>query len=249
MKMPDTLDNIANSYEYPLLFATVSGAHLYGFPSVDSDYDLRGVHILPLSEIVGLDTGPETIEVNNMDDGLEIDLVTHDIKKFFSLMLKNNGYVLEQLYSPITVKSSNHHKELKSIANDCITKFHSKHYLGFANKQWQMFEESGRVKPLLYVYRVILTGINLMQTGKIEANLVNLNQEFNLSFIAELIERKTTAEKVKLENDSVEFHKTQFNKLMAKLEDAAERTSLPREPKARQALDALLRTIRIDGVQ
>jgi predicted nucleotidyltransferase len=34
---------------YPLLFATVSGAHLYGFPSPDSDYDIRGVHVLPVS--------------------------------------------------------------------------------------------------------------------------------------------------------------------------------------------------------
>ncbi len=30
---------------YPLLFITISGAHLYGFPSPDSDYDLRGVHL------------------------------------------------------------------------------------------------------------------------------------------------------------------------------------------------------------
>lgn len=29
----------------PLLFATVSGAHLYGFPSRDSDVDLRGAHL------------------------------------------------------------------------------------------------------------------------------------------------------------------------------------------------------------
>ena len=43
---------------YPLIFATISGAHLYGFPSPDSDFDLRGVHILPLKEVVGLQTGP-----------------------------------------------------------------------------------------------------------------------------------------------------------------------------------------------
>ena len=42
-------------HPYPLLFATVSGAHLYGFPSPDSDYDLRGVHVLPLTEVIGLD--------------------------------------------------------------------------------------------------------------------------------------------------------------------------------------------------
>ena len=42
------LEPIVASQPYPLLFATISGAHLYGFPSPDSDFDLRGVHILPL---------------------------------------------------------------------------------------------------------------------------------------------------------------------------------------------------------
>ena len=50
------------SHPYPLLFATVSGAHLYGFPSPDSDYDLRGAHILSAKESVGLLSKRETIE-------------------------------------------------------------------------------------------------------------------------------------------------------------------------------------------
>jgi len=41
------LHPIAVAQPYPLLFVTISGAHLYGFPSPDSDYDLRGVHALP----------------------------------------------------------------------------------------------------------------------------------------------------------------------------------------------------------
>ncbi|MFE0248832.1 DNA polymerase beta superfamily protein [[Kitasatospora] papulosa] len=44
----------------PLLFATVSGAHLYGFPSRDSDVDLRGVHVLPAEDLVGLRPPEET---------------------------------------------------------------------------------------------------------------------------------------------------------------------------------------------
>ncbi|WP_241760418.1 DNA polymerase beta superfamily protein, partial [Anaplasma marginale] len=76
----------------------MSGAHLYGFPSPDSDFDLRGVHILPVKETIGLNEIRETIEVNKIQDNLEIDLVTHDAKKFFNLLLKRNGYVLEQLY-------------------------------------------------------------------------------------------------------------------------------------------------------
>ena len=42
------------------------------------------------------------------------------------------------------------------------------------------------MKPLLYVYRVLLTGIHLMRTGELEANLVTLNQDFRLPCIPEL---------------------------------------------------------------
>ena len=58
----DKLMTHVEQHPYPLMFATISGAHLYGFPSPDSDYDLRGVHLLPLEQVVGLDTGEETVE-------------------------------------------------------------------------------------------------------------------------------------------------------------------------------------------
>ena len=159
-------------HPYPLVFATISGAHLYGFPSPDSDFDLRGVHVLPLKEVVGLHIGPETVEKSSVQDGIEIDLVTHDAKKFFSLLLKKNGYVLEQVFSPLVVHTTPEHAELKEIAAQCITRHHAYHYLGFAETQWKLFEKENppRVKPLLYVYRVLLTGIHLMQTGVIEAD-------------------------------------------------------------------------------
>src|SRR5882672_2134620 len=190
-------------HPYPLLFATISCAHLYGFPSPDSDFDLRGVHLLPLKEVVGLKIGHETIEKSGIHDGLEIDLVTHDAKKFFELMLKKNGYVLEQVFSPLIVHTTPEHVELKEIAKDCITKHHAHHYLGFAETQWKLFEKENppRVKPLLYVYRVLLTGIHLMRTGIVEANLLNLNTEFRLPYIAELVARKLAGpEKSKLED-------------------------------------------------
>src|SRR3982751_5075030 len=99
---------------YPLLFVTISGAHLYGFPSPDSDFDLRGVHVLPVREVVGLQTGPETIERSEVVDGLEVDLVTHDALKFFRLLLRKNGYVLEQLLSPLVLHTTPGHEELKA---------------------------------------------------------------------------------------------------------------------------------------
>ena len=57
----DLVRSIIHEQPYPLLFATISGAHLYGFPSADSDYDLRGVHILPAREVMGLHALNDTI--------------------------------------------------------------------------------------------------------------------------------------------------------------------------------------------
>ncbi len=175
------------SHPYSLVFATISGAHLYGFPSPDSDYDLRGVHLLPLKTVVGLHEGEQTVEKEGIYDGLEIDLVTHDAAKFFGLMLKRNGYVLEQLLSPLVVYTTSEYEELKSLAPGCITRHHAHHYLGFAATQWRLFEKESppRVKPLLYTFRVLLTGIHLMKTGEVQANLCILNEFAKLSYLNE----------------------------------------------------------------
>ena len=54
--VPGWAAEVVATIRYPVVFATVSGAHMYGFASADSDLDLRGVHQLPLPELVGLRT-------------------------------------------------------------------------------------------------------------------------------------------------------------------------------------------------
>lgn len=76
---------------------------------------------------MSLKTGPETIELSELQAGLQLDLVTHEAKKFFELLLRRNGYVLEQLYSPLVVQTTEAHTELKAIAKSCITRHHSHH--------------------------------------------------------------------------------------------------------------------------
>lgn len=248
MKAMPLLKKQVENHEYPLIFATISGAHLYGFPSPDSDYDLRGVHLLPLKDVVGLKTGHETVEKSGVYDGLEIDLVTHDAKKFFSMMLKKNGYVLEQLFSPLIVHTTPEHEELKEIARACITKHHANHYFGFAETQWKLFakENPPRVKPLLYVYRVLLTGIHLMQTGVIEANLVRLNEAAKLPYLDDLIQRKVAgAEKERLAEADLDFHRGEYERLRGKLQTAYETSALPEGPRGGEALHDLLVRLRL----
>lgn len=245
------LEEIARQ-PYPLLFVTISGAHLYGFPSPDSDYDLRGVHILPVREVVGLNQPRETVEVSEVRDSREIDLVTHDVKKFMLLMLKKNGYVLEQLYSPLVIQTTPEHEELKAIAKGCITRHHSHHYLGFAETQWNLFrkEQPPRVKPLLYVYRVLFTGIHLMRTGQVEANLGRLNEVFRHPSIPELIARKLAGSEQSIVPEAdLAFHEREYHRLVAELEQASEKSSLPEKPSAGPALDDLLVRVRMASIE
>ncbi len=258
MTLDPRLKRIAESQPYPLLFATVSGAHLYGFPSPDSDFDLRGAHVLPLEKVVGLEVRGETVQDSRRIEGLEMDIVSHDVRKFTKLLLKKNGYVLEQLFSPLVVHTTAEHQELKEIARHrgdqgVITKHHSHHYFGFAETEWKLFlkESPRRVKPLLYVYRVLLTGIHLMRTGEVEASLLSLNEEARLSFIPDLVARKVAGPEQSVLNDAdVPFHEQQYQDLRAELQIAFEASSLPELPSegTRRALNDLLTRVRLNGL-
>jgi uncharacterized protein len=277
MTIDPRLHRIFAAQPYPLLFATISGAHLYGFPSPDSDYDLRGAHVLPLEKVIGLDVRGETVEDSRLIAGLEMDIVTHDVRKFFGLLLKKNGYVLEQLYSPLIVHTTPEHAELKEIcrarlnprssrreeahspsgrseslltsaATGVITKHHSHHYFGFAETQWKLFTKERRVKPLLYVYRVLLTGIHLMRTGEVEANLVTLNEELRLPYLTELIARKQAGpEKSKLDDADIAFHESEYQRLRGELQAAHDASQLPElsSEETRAALNDLLVRLRM----
>lgn len=234
---------IPDALPYPVLFITISGAHLYGFPSDDSDWDLRGVHVVPTALLTGLDRIEETIKIEHG----ETDLVTHEVRKFFRLLLRDNGYVLEQLYSPLVLHTSPEHAELKDIARGCVTRTCVRHYLGFATNQWQLFEKHSprRVKPLLYVFRVLLSGIHLMRTGVVNANLPECNRDIQLPYVDELIARKRAGgERGVLTDADMAFYEREYLRLRDILGAEAERSSLPDAPTARPALRDLLHRIR-----
>lgn len=248
----DLCRRVTAHHPYPLVFSTVSGAHLYGFASPDSDYDLRGAHLLPAREVLGLNPTRDTVESEGIVEGVEIDVVTHDAAKFLRLLLKPNGYVLEQLLSPLVVTSSPAHEELRSLAPGCITCFHAHHYLGFANTQWNLFlkEKPHRVKPLLYVYRVLLTGIHLMRTGQVNANLPELNDLYRLRYIPDLIARKTgTHEQTTLDEVDLAFHEAEYVRLCARLTEEHQRTTLPRDRPSAAAINDLLVRLRLGTVE
>jgi predicted nucleotidyltransferase len=244
----DIIEPYLVQHPWPLLFVTVSGAHLYGFASPDSDYDLRGVHYMPAEAVIGMISPRETYEVMDLDAEIEMDLVTHDAKKFFWMMLRKNGYVLEQIFSPIVIQSVPEFEELRAIARTCITRYNHHHFHSFAKGQWKDLLAANKptVKKLLYAYRPVLAGIHLMREHEIESNINTLNERFGLDYINDLVAAKRAGtEKMEATELDMAFHERELGRLLDQLEVESERSSLPEQPAGRDALDDLLRRLRL----
>ena len=239
LEVPSWAGETARMLPLPLLFATVSGAHLYGFASVDSDLDLRAAHLLPAAEVVGLRTGPATLQHTAVRDGVELDVVSHDLLKFAKLLTGRNGYVLEQLLSPLVVVTTAVHAELKALTPGLVTRHHADHYLGFATSQEKLYRTSGQLKPALYTLRVLLTGIHLMHTGHLETDLRVLGAR--LAYVPDLIAAKREAEHGPLPQAAAQLLAADIPRLRAELEAARDASPLPEhaDPATLNALHGL----------
>jgi uncharacterized protein len=228
------------------VFASISGAHLYGFASPDSDVDLRGAYLLSAREVLGLREPKETLSIEDKSV-MDLDWVAHDIRKFCRLLMNHNGYVLEQLYSPLVVISSAEHEELMAIGAGCVTRPTVRHYLGFANgRRKRLAEPSPTVKHMLYAYRVLLTGIHMMRTGEVVANIQLLNEQFRIADVDELVARKRHgAEKMAIMEHELEHHARILDRLEQDLNEAFERSQLPLEPTSVDELNDFVIRIRL----
>ena len=85
-----------------------------------------------------------------------------------------------------------------------------------------------------------------------EANLVKLNDEFRLPYIADLVSRKLAGpEKSKLEDADIAFHESEYQRLRGELQLAHDASQLPELPsdETRAALNDLLIRVRLDSLR
>ena len=76
-----------------VLLCAVTGSHHYGFPSPDSDLDLKGIHLAPTEPLLGLSPVVETHDRLLVFEGTECDLTTHEAQKALLLLLRGNGNI------------------------------------------------------------------------------------------------------------------------------------------------------------
>lgn len=203
------------------LFVVLTGSHAYGFPSADSDYDLRGSYIAKTKELLAL---RKPVQVLERKEG-KIELIINELDKFLFQMLTPNGYIIEQINSPYPVAESKAFKQLKLLSKNVICKALHNHYADFALSVYKKAHTSNwaDIKEDLYLLRVLMTGITMLETGKVIVNLPELNKKFNFDVVPQLIELKAQSNDAKgminLDKESSE--------LFTRLDEAYKNSSLP----------------------
>lgn len=124
-----------------------------------------------------------------------------------------------------------------------------RHYQGFARgRRRRLAEPEPTVKHLLYAYRVLLTGIHLMQTGTVVAHIAVLNERFRFAAVDELVARKRAgAETMRLDAGDLQRHGELLDRLETELQEAHEASALPDQPTSVAALEDLVVRVRLQG--
>ena len=224
-----------------VLAVGVTGAHYYGFPSPDSDLDLKGIHIADTRQVVSLKPPPDAIDYLGDFEGLEIDYTSHELAVALRLLLKGNGNILERILSPFQLLESESATELQALARGALSQKFFHHYRGFFGRACQDWRKAQprTVKGLLYAYRSALTGIHLLTTGECVGDVTRLAPTYGFPQVLDLVALKGSgSEHGSL--SSTDGFDGDLERLEALLEAARSRSPLPLESPNTESLNAFL---------
>ncbi|MEM9984662.1 MAG: nucleotidyltransferase domain-containing protein [Bacteroidota bacterium] len=140
-----------------VLLAVESGSRAWGFPSPDSDFDVRIIYIHPPEWYLSIRQRKDSIDYFH---GEWLDINGWDARKALSLLRKSNATPFEWAQSPIVYEEEPGFREkLLALAKDFFQPYHAlNHYRGIAKNSYQLNPLSGEIKlkKLFYVIRPIL---------------------------------------------------------------------------------------------
>lgn len=145
------LGKIEQEEQVRILYACESGSRAWGFPSKDSDYDVRFIYVRPVEWYLSIFNKRDVIErpISNL-----LDINGWDLRKALNLFRKSNPPLLEWMQSPIPYYTK------YSVAEQirCISplSFSPKscmyHYLNMAKGNYREYLQGERVKIKKYFY-------------------------------------------------------------------------------------------------
>jgi len=227
----------------------LSGAHAYGFPSPDSDLDLKAIHLTPTRDLLGLHPVKEPPDRLETIDGVEVDYSSNEIRGVLAGILSGNGNYIERVLGALIPHSSAEHEQLKELAPSLLSRRVHRHYRGFAMSQRKAFEdaEEPTAKKLLYVLRTALTGTHLLGTGELRVDLTTTAAEYGYGDAHELIMAKRAGERAVLPEASRQAWLSRLDSLFELLDTSHANSVLPDEPPGADAAEEWLIATRLAG--
>ncbi|MCY8215762.1 nucleotidyltransferase domain-containing protein [Bacillus haynesii] len=156
-RIQEELKNIEATYGVKILYAVESGSRAWGFPSQDSDYDVRFIYVHQKDWYLSIDAKRDVIELP-IDDYLDIS--GWELTKALRLFRKSNPPLLEWLSSGTVYYEAyslaEKMRQLKSRAFSPVSCMY--HYLNMASGNFRDYlqREEVKIKKYFYVLRPIL---------------------------------------------------------------------------------------------
>jgi predicted nucleotidyltransferase len=236
----------ARDAERTHLVVYLSGAHAYGFPTPESDLDLKCVHIAPTRDLVGLAPPPEgTGDRIEVIDGVELDYGSNELAPVLRGAIKGNGNFLERILGELVLGGGELLASAREVVRPLLSRRCAKHYGGFATSQLKLFDEKPSAKRALYVLRTAATGRCVLARGEVITDVAQL-EDFVPREIGELIAIKQQGERTQLDAAQVAIWRERLVAAIAAVDAAWPTSVLPPDPpeSAIADVDAWLRDVR-----
>ncbi len=246
-EIEEQLRQIEREEQVRIVYACESGSRAWGFPSQDSDYDVRFIYVRRAERYLSIFENRDVIERPISE---QLDISGWDIRKALWLFRKSNPPLLEWLQSPIVYEENTgiagRIRELASLSFSARSVIY--HYLHMAKGNYRDYlqGETVKIKKYFYVLRPLLAcgwvekhrAMPPMAFDELVRELVPAESSLREE-IERLLVRKKAGEELKLErripvlNHFIEEKLAYYERLAPSFETAA---GVPDE-----ALDKLFR--------
>jgi predicted nucleotidyltransferase len=162
------LDLIEQNEGVKVLYACESGSRAWGFPSADSDYDVRFIYLRPRDWYLSIDVEHRRDVIERpISDALDIN--GWDLRKALMLLRKSNPPLLEWLQSPLLYLDR---YQAAALLREVLPTVHSPlscayHYLSMARNNHNSYlrGDTVKLKKYFYVIRPLLA-VQWLEAGR-----------------------------------------------------------------------------------
>lgn len=158
----NTLQSIEKDYDVKILYACESGSRAWGFPSKDSDYDVRFIYVHRRDDYLTIDP----IGIGKKSDVIELpindllDVSGWELTKALKLFRKSNPPLMEWLRSGIIYyEAFSTIEKMKGLSEEAFSPIASiHHYLHMASNNFREYlqRDAVKIKKYFYVLRPVM---------------------------------------------------------------------------------------------